>query len=135
MEPIVCLNLTGTLDALMTEDTNEVKQTAETYLREISRVLRTGGRYICISLLEEHIIRALVDFFPKNNWMFRVVRAVEAEQKTAESSNDGKRIVNVNVGEISPSSPCRIRLLQIKTKLPNVPRYLNASIYCHCNEI
>ncbi|XP_037038786.1 eEF1A lysine and N-terminal methyltransferase homolog [Bradysia coprophila] len=79
----------GTLDALMTEDTNEVKETAEKYLSEISRVLRIGGRYVCISLLQEHIIRELVDFFPKNNWMFRVVRAVEAEQKTAESSNDG----------------------------------------------
>lgn len=75
----------------MTDDSNEVKETSEKYLNEISRVLRIGGRYICISLLQEHIIRQLVDFFPKNNWMFRVVRAVEAEQKTAESSNDGKR--------------------------------------------
>lgn len=74
----------------MTEDTTEVRETAEKYLSEICRVLRNGGRYVCISLLQEHIIRELVDFFPKNNWMFRVVRAVEAEQKTAESSNDGK---------------------------------------------
>lgn len=77
----------------MTEDTNEVKETAEKYFSEISRVLRIGGRYICISLLQEHIIRQLVDFFPKNNWMFRAVRAVEAEQKTAESSNDGEWIL------------------------------------------
>lgn len=80
----------------MTEDTDEVKETAEKYLSEISRVLRIGGRYICISLLQEHIIRQLVDFFPKNNWMFRVVRAVEAEQKTAESSNDGEWIVKLD---------------------------------------
>lgn len=30
-----------------------------------------------------------MEFFPKNHWMFRVVRCLEAEQKTAQSSNDG----------------------------------------------
>lgn len=79
----------GTLDALMTDDTKEVSELAERYLSEIGRVLRIGGRYVCVSLLQEHIVRALVDFFPKNNYMFRVVRCLEAEQKTAESSKDG----------------------------------------------
>lgn len=88
--------ISGTLDALMTDDSNEVRETSERYMNEISRVLRVGGRYICISLLQEHIIRQLVNFFPKNNWMFRVVRAVEAEQKTAESSNDGKYFIPSN---------------------------------------
>lgn len=79
----------GTLDALMTDDTDEVKQTVHNYLSEIGRVLRVGGRYVCISLLQEHIVRELVDFFPRNHFMFRVVRCVEAELKTAESSVDG----------------------------------------------
>lgn len=33
----------GTLDALMTDDTEQTKQTALAYLSEISRVLRIGG--------------------------------------------------------------------------------------------
>lgn len=75
----------------MTDDSIEVKEKTEKYLNEINRVLRIGGRYICISLLQEHIIRKLIDYFPKHNWMFRVVRCVEAEQKTTESStSDGK---------------------------------------------
>lgn len=79
----------GTLDALMTDDSEDVSEIAQKYLSEIGRVLRIGGRYVCISLLQEHIVRALVDYFPKNNYMFRVVRCIEAEQKTAESSKDG----------------------------------------------
>ena len=30
---------------------------------EIDRVLKLGGRYICISLLQPHILQHLVDFF------------------------------------------------------------------------
>lgn len=79
----------GTLDALMTDDTDQTKQTAQAYLSEISRVLRIGGRYVCISLLQEHIVQQLIDYFPRNHFMFRVVRCPEAEAKTAESSMDG----------------------------------------------
>lgn len=79
----------GTLDALYTDDTDETRAIVTKYLCEISRVLRTGGRYVCISLLQEHIVRRLVDFFPPLHYMFRVIRCSEAEQKTAEASNDG----------------------------------------------
>lgn len=79
----------GTLDALMTDDTDQTKQTAQAYLSEISRVLRIGGRYVCISLLQEHIVQQLIDYFPRNHFMFRVIRCPEAEAKTAESSMDG----------------------------------------------
>lgn len=79
----------GTLDALMTDDTDQTKQTAQAYLSEICRVLRIGGRYVCISLLQEHIVQQLIDYFPRNHFMFRVVRCPEAEAKTAESSMDG----------------------------------------------
>lgn len=44
---------------------------------------------MCISLLQEHILRALVTYFPNNNFMFRIVRCTEAEAKTAETSQDG----------------------------------------------
>lgn len=75
----------GTLDALMTDDTDDVRVTANKYFAEISRVLRIGGRYVCVSLLQEHIIKELLEYFPNNNWMFRVVRCLEAEQKTVET--------------------------------------------------
>lgn len=79
----------GTLDALCTDDTDDTRQLVRRYMAEISRVLRTGGRYVCVSLLQEHIVRALVEFFPPLHYMFRVIRCTEAEAKTAAASNDG----------------------------------------------
>lgn len=78
----------GTLDALMPDGSEESNACIDKFFSEISRVLKVGGRYVCISLLQEHILKKLLDYFPHNNWMFRVVRCIEAEQKTTES-NEG----------------------------------------------
>ncbi|XP_055859084.1 eEF1A lysine and N-terminal methyltransferase homolog [Episyrphus balteatus] len=78
----------GTLDALMTDNSEEVRKTVETYFKEILRTLRNGGRYICISLLQEHILDFLLEFFPKNSCMFRVVRCFETEQCSGEGDSD-----------------------------------------------
>ena len=53
--------------------------------KEIDRVLRVGGRYVCVSLLQEHILLKLLQFFPAAGWMFRVCRCVEAGEKAANS--------------------------------------------------
>lgn len=79
----------GTLDAIMPDGDQSTQDFVRKYWCEIGRVLRIGGRYICISLLQKHIIEALLNFFPTNNWMFRVVRCIEAETKTSETSSDG----------------------------------------------
>lgn len=55
--------------------------------QEIDRVLRVGGRYICVSLLQEHILVKLLEFFPTAGWMFRVCRCIEAEQRSARSGD------------------------------------------------
>jgi len=44
-------------------------------------VLRNGGRYICISLLQEHILRKLLSYFPTSGFMFRISRCHEVESK------------------------------------------------------
>lgn len=79
----------ATLDAVLVDDSKQVDDYVQKYWNEIDRVLRVGGRYIVISLLQKHIIEALVRRFAQNNWMFRVVRCIEAEEKTAENSTDG----------------------------------------------
>ncbi|EAT46630.1 AAEL002186-PA [Aedes aegypti] len=79
----------GTLDALFTDETEATLQTVRKYFSEVARVLRVGGRYVCISLLQEHILKEVLGFFPENEFVLRVVRCVEAEQKTAESNSDG----------------------------------------------
>lgn len=78
----------GTLDALMPDDSEETKQSIDKYFAEIKRVLKLGGRFVCISLLQSHILSKLIETFCDKSWMLRVVRCHEAEEKTAEN-NDG----------------------------------------------
>lgn len=78
----------GTIDAIFVDDSASVDEYVQKYWLEMDRVLRIGGRYIIISLLQKHIIAGLLKRFAVNNWMFRVVRCIEAEEKTADESND-----------------------------------------------
>ncbi|XP_050307545.1 eEF1A lysine and N-terminal methyltransferase homolog isoform X2 [Anthonomus grandis grandis] len=75
----------GTLDALMPDDSPETIERIDTYFCEIQRILKTAGRYICISLLQEHILEKCLNYFPANNWMFRAVRCFESEAKAVEN--------------------------------------------------
>jgi spermidine synthase len=79
----------GTLDAMMSEESDSVNEMVGKYFSEIARVLKTMGRYVCVSLLQEHIIKSLLEFFPSKNFLFRVVRCLEAEEKTSSTNEDG----------------------------------------------
>ncbi|KAK9879389.1 hypothetical protein WA026_006458 [Henosepilachna vigintioctopunctata] len=82
----------GTLDALMPDNKEETHNRILKYFEEIQRITKCGGRYICISLLQEHILSILLDYFPNNNWMFRVIRCFEAERAAV---NNGERLMPV----------------------------------------
>lgn len=79
----------GTLDAMMSEETETINESVIKYFGEVKRVLKNGGRFMCISLLQEHIIKYLLEFFPENNFLFRVVRCLDAESKTQQTNDDG----------------------------------------------
>lgn len=53
----------GTLDALMVDSSEKVVSDVEKMFLEIDRVLKLMGRYICISLLQAHILEKIVPFF------------------------------------------------------------------------
>ncbi|XP_058793465.1 eEF1A lysine and N-terminal methyltransferase homolog isoform X2 [Phymastichus coffea] len=73
----------GTLDALMS-DTNESTIASTTkYLNEIKRVLKNNGRYICISLLQEHILKTIIENC-SSNCAIRAIRCHETELKAKE---------------------------------------------------
>ncbi|XP_055375770.1 eEF1A lysine and N-terminal methyltransferase homolog [Condylostylus longicornis] len=78
----------GTLDALMTSDEDSVVSIVQKYFEEICRVLRNGGRYVCISLLQEHIAKFAINFFQSHSCMLRVVRCVEAENIMSAQSSE-----------------------------------------------
>ncbi|EZA50700.1 Methyltransferase-like protein [Ooceraea biroi] len=50
----------GTLDALMPDNKETTIIEIDKYFKEVTRVLRNGGRYVCISLLQEHVLRKLL---------------------------------------------------------------------------
>lgn len=53
----------GSLDALMSEDNDLAASQARTMFDEITRVLVESGIYIVISLGQDHILRALLNYF------------------------------------------------------------------------
>ena len=73
--PISCLQMTygdgtfsaavdkGTLDALAVDQEQETLTTVNSMFDEVSRVLRLGGRYVIISLLQDQVIQALIQHF------------------------------------------------------------------------
>jgi ubiquinone/menaquinone biosynthesis C-methylase UbiE len=53
----------GALDALMSTNDSETNQKATMMFKEIDRVLAPGGKYICITLAEDYILRAVISRF------------------------------------------------------------------------
>ncbi|XP_043555813.1 eEF1A lysine and N-terminal methyltransferase isoform X1 [Chiloscyllium plagiosum] len=71
----------GTLDALMTDESKETLRNVDRMFAEIGRVLQVGGRFVCISLAQEHIAKKAVGHFAQRGWLVRI-HTVE-EQGTA----------------------------------------------------
>ena len=55
----------GTLDALLVSEESEVVERVQAMFTEVCRCLRLGGRYIIISLLQDHVQRTLLEYFTK----------------------------------------------------------------------
>ncbi|XP_067624855.1 eEF1A lysine and N-terminal methyltransferase homolog [Eurosta solidaginis] len=87
----------GTLDALFVDDTVEVQKTVECYLNEIKRTMRCGGRYLCITLLQEHILRFILKFFPQNGFMLRIVHCADVGRVNQERNADSTDSVTMPV--------------------------------------
>uniref|UniRef100_T1JA07 Methyltransferase type 11 domain-containing protein n=1 Tax=Strigamia maritima TaxID=126957 RepID=T1JA07_STRMM len=63
----------GTLDAIMPDDSDKVRETVEKMFDEIARITKFGGRYVCITLLQSHILNMLLDWFGKeSDWVIRI---------------------------------------------------------------
>ncbi|CAF0861776.1 unnamed protein product [Brachionus calyciflorus] len=67
----------GTLDALMSDYTEKVNEDVNKMFSEIDRVLKVGGRYICISLAQEHILHKVLESFKEKGWFIRIHRIDE----------------------------------------------------------
>ena len=64
----------GTLDALYTDTSDQVEDTVNRMWTQVARVLRIGGRYVCVSLLQPHILASIVKWFSAQGWPVRIIR-------------------------------------------------------------
>lgn len=62
----------GTLDALLPNGDEDAIADILKMFEEVGRVLRIGGRYVCISLAQKHIVDTVLKYFPESGWMTRV---------------------------------------------------------------
>ncbi|XP_061439972.1 eEF1A lysine and N-terminal methyltransferase [Rhineura floridana] len=62
----------GTLDALLTDGEDTTLSRAERMFAEISRVLQFGGRYLCVSLAQAHVLKTAIEYFSREGWMVRI---------------------------------------------------------------
>lgn len=53
----------GTIDAVMVDSSDDVMKQVDQMFSEIERTLKFGGRFICISLLQAHILNKLLQWF------------------------------------------------------------------------
>nr|XP_061790814.1 eEF1A lysine and N-terminal methyltransferase-like [Nerophis lumbriciformis] len=73
----------GTLDAMASEEGGEL---ARNMLTEVGRVLSVGGRYVCITLAQESVIRLAVEHFVQLGWAVRL--HCLQEETSAEEDGD-----------------------------------------------
>ncbi|XP_072295357.1 eEF1A lysine and N-terminal methyltransferase isoform X2 [Eucyclogobius newberryi] len=71
----------GTLDAMASEEEGAL---ASSMLTEMSRVLSVGGRYVCITLAQESVIKLAVEHFVSLGWAARL----HCLQNDTESEED-----------------------------------------------
>ncbi|XP_024382645.1 uncharacterized protein [Physcomitrium patens] len=95
----------GSLDAL-TGEPDEPQVAAEGLLSEVKRVLKHGGKYICITLAQQHVIELLLGNF-RIGWDV-VVYQVQDESNDTSSALQPLLVVATNTGsvKVSPVKPC-----------------------------
>lgn len=62
----------GTLDAILTDEEEATLDKVHKMFGEISRVLQVGGRYLCVSLAQAHVLKKAVEYFFQEGWVVRV---------------------------------------------------------------
>ncbi|KAG7514952.1 hypothetical protein JOB18_046239 [Solea senegalensis] len=72
----------GTLDAMASEEEGAL---AKNMLTEVGRVLSVGGRYVCVTLAQESVIKLAVEHFVQLGWAVRLHCLQEESGKEEDS--------------------------------------------------
>ncbi|XP_010168012.1 eEF1A lysine and N-terminal methyltransferase isoform X1 [Antrostomus carolinensis] len=71
----------GTLDAVLTDEEEATLAKVDKMFGEISRVLQVGGRYVCVSLAQAHVLKKAVEYFSQEGWVVRVHQVASSRDK------------------------------------------------------
>lgn len=52
---------------------------------------------MCVSLLQEHILKYILDYFPRNGFMLRVVHCADADRANQEKNADNPEVMAMPV--------------------------------------
>ncbi|KAH0629863.1 hypothetical protein JD844_012298, partial [Phrynosoma platyrhinos] len=74
----------GTLDALLTDAEESNLSRTERMFSEFGRVLQFGGRYLCVSLTQGHVLKTAVEHFYQKGWMVQIHQVSSNEAGTSE---------------------------------------------------
>lgn len=99
----------GTLDALMVDESDAVVADIDKMFTEIGRVLKQGGRYLIISLLQDQILRKILSFFTEIGWPIRI------------------HLINTDTSDKEFHMPVFAVVLTKFKKLPNMKQILEVS--------
>ncbi|KAE8610734.1 hypothetical protein XENTR_v10012226 [Xenopus tropicalis] len=75
----------GTLDAIMTDTDERTLETADKMMSEIGRLLTCGGRFLCVSLAQAHVLEKLVGHFSQGGFMIRVHQVMQGSTSESDS--------------------------------------------------
>ena len=71
-----CVIDKGTLDAIFSNTDDVTVQKVDRIFDEVGRVLKIAGRYLCITLAQDHILQKLLQYFNESDWLLRVHRVL-----------------------------------------------------------
>ncbi|XP_062437732.1 eEF1A lysine and N-terminal methyltransferase isoform X2 [Rhea pennata] len=71
----------GTLDAILTDEEEATLAKVDRMFAEISRVLQVGGRYLCVSLAQDHVLKKAVEYFSQEGWVVRIHEVASSGDK------------------------------------------------------
>ncbi|KAJ7332732.1 hypothetical protein JRQ81_014912 [Phrynocephalus forsythii] len=108
----------GTLDALLTDDKETTLMKVERMFAEIGRVLQFGGRYLCVSLAQEHVLKVALEYFSREGWMVRIHHVCEAGSTEGEFALPVFIYVMTKIKQVPGSALCILEFCAETQKKP-----------------
>ncbi|XP_033642864.1 eEF1A lysine and N-terminal methyltransferase-like [Asterias rubens] len=72
----------GTVDFLLEEDNEEARLKGSRVLAEVCRILKMGGRFVCLTIAADHATRHLLKHFTESGWLVRLHKiSIEGREK------------------------------------------------------